>query len=94
MYECANLQKGKKKAAVPSERRLGIRWSIFRGSAAARGAAGALLHACKHETLVVMEIDDGVRQHLVCAVLKKDLQPVMLERRVARLGGFGYVHSQ
>ena len=64
-------------------------------SSAAAGAAGTLLlHAGQYETLPLGKIDGRARKHLVRAVLQKHLQAAFLESRVARLGDFGYVHSQ
>ena len=63
---------------------------------AAAGTAGRafLLHAGEHETLALAEIDRRAREHLVRPFFQEHLQTVLFEGRVARLGGFGYVHSQ
>jgi hypothetical protein len=62
---------------------------------AAAGTAGTLLfHAGQHKTLPLCKIDDRAVKHLVRPVLQEDLQAVLLESYVARLGDFGYVHSQ
>jgi len=43
---------------------------------------------------MVVEIDGGTHEHLVRTLFKEQLETVLFEGRVARLGGFGYVHSQ
>ncbi len=67
---------------------------MFVSATAARGAAGTRLHTGKNETLVLLEIDARSRQHRVGPFLEKNLQAVHFEGGVARLGCFGYVHSQ
>ena len=61
---------------------------------AAGRTAGTLLHARKHESLSFHKIDGGRVQHLVRALLKKELQTVLLKSDVALYCRFGYVHSQ
>jgi hypothetical protein len=61
---------------------------------AAAGTAGALLHAREHEALAVAEIDGRGGEHLVRPLFQEYPESVLLEGQVARLGGFGYVHSQ
>jgi hypothetical protein len=57
-------------------------------------AAGARLHAGKHETLVFLEINARIHEHGKGLFLQKNFQPIQFDGRIARLGCFGYVHSQ
>ena len=62
--------------------------------AAAGRTTGTLLHPREHEALLLHKIDARVRKHQIRPVLQEDPEAVLLERRIALLGGFGYVHSQ
>jgi hypothetical protein len=85
-----------KKGRFPKGKRPEMLDNVRKTGSAAAGAAGGafLLHAREHEALAFGEIDGRVREHLVRAVLQKHLQSALLKGHVARLGGFGYVHSQ
>ena len=94
-----DIQRGcwiKKAASLWGKRPFKTCMEYFRSAcSAAAGAAGALLlHTGQYETLSLGEIDDRAVQHLVRPVLQEYLQTVLLESYVARLGDFGYVHSQ
>ena len=69
-------------------------WFSAQFSAAAGTAGTLLFHAGQNETLSRGKIDDRAVKHLVRPVLQEHLQSILLKGRVARLGGFGYVHSQ
>lgn len=73
----------------------GNTWDFQNYLSAAAGAAGAFLfHPGQNEALSFGKIDGRVREHLVRPVFQKDLEAVLFEGHVSRLGGFGYVHSQ
>ena len=66
----------------------------YKRSATARTAGTLLLHAGEHEALMLHKIDDCGSEHLIGPVLQKHPEAVLFEGHIARLGGFGYVHSQ
>ena len=52
------------------------------------------MHAREHEPLILLEIDVRIHEHAICPLFQKNLQTIQIDGRVARLGRFGYVHSQ
>jgi len=84
----------KKTAALIERQRL--QYALINNwlAAAARRAAGTRLHAGEHETLAIMKIDVRVHEHAVGPFLQENFEAAQIEGRIARLGFFGYVHSQ
>ena len=62
--------------------------------AAAGRTAGTLLHPREHEALLLHKIDARVRKHHIRPVFQEHPEAILLQGRIALLGGFGYVHSQ
>lgn len=67
---------------------------VWLGSAAAGRTAGTRLHTSEHKTLLFLKIDARIHKHGTCLFLQKYFQTIQLYGRIARLGCFGYVHSQ
>jgi hypothetical protein len=92
-FSAQRPRSSKKKTAVSKRKQRSSCFQIELTAAAGR-PAGARLHAAQHETLAFLKIDARIHQHAICPFLQENLQAAEFEGHIARLGRFGYVHSQ
>jgi hypothetical protein len=89
------LRKGRQKKSVALYQDNGSMKSDFYWILAAAGwSAGARLHSRENESLGFLKINARGHQHIIRPGFQEYLQPAQFKGNIARLGSFGYVHSQ